>query len=62
MLTGAIFLHALIADIVGKITDVLYIEDGKYQSDGSHYSVPLSEDKRMSLIEQGVSEIFTRDS
>ena len=38
------------------------IEDGKYQSDGTHYSVPLSEDKRMSLIEQGVPEIFTRDS
>lgn len=37
------------------------IEDGKYKSDGKHYSIPLSEDKRISLIEQGVPEIFTKD-
>lgn len=37
------------------------IEDGKYHSDGKHYSIPLSEDKRISLIEQGVPEIFTKE-
>ena len=46
-------------DFIGDLyTD---IEDGKYKSDGNHYSIPLSENERMSLIEQGVPEIFTKD-
>lgn len=42
---------------------VLYsaIEDGKYKSDGTHYSIPISENERISLIELGVPEIFTKD-
>ena len=37
------------------------IEDGKYKSDGSHYTIPISENDRDSLMEQGVPEIFTKD-
>ena len=37
------------------------IENGKYKSDGSHYTIPISENDRDSLMEQGVSEIFTKD-
>ena len=36
------------------------IEDGKYKSDGNDYSIPISENERISLIEQGVPEIFTK--
>lgn len=37
------------------------IVDGKYKFDGNHYSIPISENERNSLIEQGVPEIFTKD-
>ena len=37
------------------------IEDGKYQSDGKHYTIPLNENERNSFMEQGVPEIFTKD-
>ena len=37
------------------------IEDGVYKPDGGHFVFPLSEEKRNSLIEQGVPEKFTRD-
>ena len=37
------------------------IEVGKYKSDGNHYVIPLSENERISLVEQGVPEIFTKD-
>ena len=37
------------------------IEYGKYKSNGKPYVIPLSENERLSLIEQGVPEIFTKD-
>lgn len=37
------------------------IEDGVYKPDGVHFTFPLSEDERRSLIEQGVPEKFTSD-
>lgn len=35
------------------------IEDGRYDKNREHFAFPLSEDKRRSLIEQGVPEMFT---
>lgn len=32
-----------------------------YNADGKHYTIPLNENERNSLIEQGVLEIFTKD-
>ena len=37
------------------------IEEGAYQSDGTQYTLPLSDEERQALIEQGVPEIFTTD-
>lgn len=37
------------------------IEDDVYKRDGGHFTFPLSEDERSSLIEQGVPERFTGD-
>lgn len=37
------------------------IEDDVYKPDGGHFTFPLSEDQRQSLIEQGVPERFTID-
>lgn len=37
------------------------IEDGRYGSNGEHFTFPLSEENRRSLIEQGVPDTFTRD-
>lgn len=46
-------------DFVG----ILYSEivDGKYKTDRKYHKNPLTEEQRKSLIEQGVSEIFTND-
>lgn len=38
------------------------IVDGKYKSEGKPYSLPLSERERISLIEQGVPEIFVKEA
>lgn len=46
------FIGSLYSDIVG----------GKFGSDAKHYTVPLTENERLSLIEQGVPEIFTKGS
>lgn len=37
------------------------IEDDVYKPDGGHFTFPLSEEQRQSLIEQGVPERFTSD-
>lgn len=37
------------------------IEDDVYKPDGGHFTFPLSEDERRSLIGQGVPERFTDD-
>lgn len=37
------------------------IEDGVYKPDGGRFVFPLSEQERVSLIEQGVPEKFTSD-
>lgn len=37
------------------------IEDDVYKLDGGHFTFPLLEDQRRSLIEQGVPERFTSD-
>lgn len=37
------------------------IEDEVYKRDGGHFTFPLSEEERKSLIEQGVPEKFTSD-
>lgn len=37
------------------------IEDDVYKPDGGHFTFPLLEDQRQSLIEQGVPERFTSD-
>lgn len=37
------------------------IEDGVYKADGEYHKNPLTEEQRVSLIVQGVPEIFTGD-
>lgn len=37
------------------------IEDDVYKPDGGHFTFPLLEDQRQSIIEQGVPKIFTED-
>ena len=37
----------------------LDIEEGKYKADGKFHKIPLSDEDRMSLKEQGVPELFT---
>ena len=37
------------------------IEEGKYKTDGKFHKIPLSDEDRMSLKEQGVPELFTDD-
>lgn len=44
------FIGGLYSDIVG----------GKFRSDGKRYTIPLSEKEKLSLIEQGVPELFTK--
>ena len=39
----------------------LDIEKGKYKADGRFHKIPLSDEDRMSLKEQGVPELFTDD-
>ena len=39
----------------------LDIEKGKYKTDGKFHKIPLSDEDRMSLKEQGVPELFTDD-
>ena len=39
----------------------LDIEKGKYKADGRFHKIPLSDEDRMSLKEQGVHELFTDD-
>lgn len=46
-------------DFIGNL--YAEIEDGKYRPDGENFKFPLSEEKRGSLIEQGVPERFTSD-
>ncbi len=44
-------------DFVGDL--YLDIEKGKYKTDGKFHKIPLSDEDRMSLKEQGVPELFT---
>lgn len=37
------------------------IEKGKYKTDGRFHKIPLSDEDRMSLKEQGVPKLFTDD-
>lgn len=46
-------------DFIGDLySDIV---DGKYESDGKPYSIPLSENEKEVLREQEVPEIFTED-
>ncbi len=46
-------------DFIGNL--YAEIEDGKYGSGGEHFTFPLSDEQRRSLMEQGVPERFTSD-
>ncbi len=46
-------------DFVGAL--YAEIEDGVYETDGEYHKNPLTEEQRVSLIVQGVPEIFTGD-
>lgn len=37
------------------------IEEGAYEIDGEYHKNPLTDEQRVSLVTQGVPEIFTRD-
>jgi len=46
-------------DFVGNL--YAEIEDGVYETDGEYHKNPLTEEQRVSLVTQGVPEIFTDD-
>lgn len=46
-------------DFIGNLYSE--IEEGAYETDGEYHKNPLTEEQRVSLITQGVPEIFTRD-
>ena len=46
-------------DFIGSLYSE--IEAGNYKSDGKQHSIPLSEEERGFLVEQGVPDIFTND-